>query len=91
MTGTKPRSKENVQLLRQKAQALAKVCAISGPKRELALVGISALGANLTQRKGHNPKRRAAAKAEAKAKASGGNHNPEVNLKEKVRLTHLPE
>ena len=91
MTGTKPRSREGARLLRQKALAQAKEFATSGPKRELALAGISALGANLTQRKEQNPKRGAAAKAEAKAKASGGNHNPEVNLREKVRLTPLPE
>ena len=91
MTGTKPRSREGARLLRQKALAQAKEFAISGPKRGLALAGISALGANLTQRKERNPRRGAAAKAEAKAKPSGGSRSPEVNLREKVRLTPLPE
>ena len=91
MTGTRPRSKEGARLLRQKALAQAKEFATSGPKRELALEGISALGANLTQQKERNPKRGAAAKAEAKAKPSGGNRSPEVNQREKVGLTPLPE
>ena len=91
MTGTKPRSREGAWLLRRKALAPAKGFAISGPKKELALAGISVLGANLTQRKEQNPKRGAAARAEAKASPSGGSHNPEVNLREKVRLTPLPE